>query len=173
MRKPILAATLVALAVPAIVPALSSAAPPTGKTVTIMTHSAQHLDTTDATTNTPSPYGYVWATDNLSLRYDVTPTGVNQWQVAILAQGSFAGVANPTTGAPDINNGSVTGTITYDVSSPNAPDKSAVPAQESGPSIRDAIRQMFHLADDSAISGGDHYSFTYNKVDGAAYTQSA
>jgi hypothetical protein len=169
MRKLILAVTFAALAVPAIVPALSSAAPTAAKTITIMTHSAQHPDTTWS--------GAVWALDNLSLKYDVkqVPNAVpTQWVADVTSQGSFAGTLNPDTGLSDINNGSVTGTIEYTVTSPNAPDKANVPAQEQpGSSIREAIRQMFHLTDDTAISGGDIYDFIYNKVDGKVYEQKA
>lgn len=46
MRKLILAATLAALAVPAIAPVLASAAPSANQTFSVGTHSPQHLDTT-------------------------------------------------------------------------------------------------------------------------------
>jgi hypothetical protein len=183
MRKLILGATAIAtLAVPAITPALASAAAPADKTVTVVTHSAQHPDTTSVSGDATimSPGGPVWAYDNLSLRYVVTPLGGDQWRVAIESQGSFAGFASPTTGNADINNGSTKGNITYTVTSSSAPDKALGPAQEpNGSSIRLAIAQMFHLnpasfnLPDSPLSGGDQYTFTYNQVDGSLYQQTA
>jgi hypothetical protein len=182
MRKLILAATsIAALAVPAIAPVMASAASPANQTFSVGTHSAQHLDTTSASgdATVASPGGPVWAYDNLNLKYVVTPgSGVDQWNVAVTSQGSFAGFASPTTGNADINNGSTKGSITYTVTSPTAPNMAKVPSQEpNGSSIRLPIMQMFgsqgSLLDASAIGGGDHYTFTYNTVDGAVYTQTA
>jgi hypothetical protein len=177
MRKLILAATgIAALAVPAIAPMMASAASPANQTYSVGTHSAGHMDTTGvpcpACVNNPT-YGPVWAYDNLNLKYVVTPLGPGQWNVAVTSQGSFAGFANPTTGAADTNNGSTNGTITYTVTSDKAPTTALVPAQEpNGTSIRLPIMQMFST-DASHIGGGDHYNFTYNKVDGKVYNQIA
>lgn len=175
MRKLILAATTVAaLAVPAIAPVMASATSPANQTYSVGTHSAGHADTTDhaGPGTIDSPNGPVWAYDNLNLKYFVTPSGTDQWTVAVTSQGSFAGFANPNTGDADINNGSANGKITYAVTSKTAPNIANVPAQEpTNSSIRLPITQMFGT--DASISGGDHYTFTYNKVDGKVYTQTA
>jgi hypothetical protein len=174
MRKLIVAATAIAaVAVPTIAPVMASATSPANQTFSVGTHSAGHPDTMDS--------GAVWAYDNLNLKYVVTPAvpgSTTQWNVAITSQGSFAGVLNPYTGAPDINNGSTNGSISYTVTSKTPPNMALVPSQEApGTSIRLPIAQMFGLGADpsgwSAIGGGDHYTFTYNKVDGAVYQQIA
>jgi hypothetical protein len=182
MRKLILAATTIAaVAVPAIAPVMASAAPSTNQTYSVGTHSPGHADTTgiDCPACTQTANGPVWAYDNLNLKYVVTPSGTpGQWTVAVTAQGSFAGFADPTTGLAQTNSGSVNGTITYYVTSPNTPKMALVPSQEpSGTSIRLPISQMFGLGQDpnalpagNTIAGGP-YSFSYNKIDGQVYHQ--
>ena len=180
MRKIALAATAIAaLAVPAVAPVMASASP-ANQTYSVGTHSPGHLDTTSSAGpgTKDSPYGPVWAYDNLNLKYVVTRASAtsDQWTVAVTAQGSFAGFADPTTGQAQNNSGSVNGNITYTVTSQNTPNMALVPSQEpSGSSIRLPIAQMFSLGNDpsawNAIGGGDNYSFSYNKIDGKVYTQ--
>jgi hypothetical protein len=74
-----------------------------------------------------------------------------------------------TVGAALVSDGSVKGTITDYVTSPNQPDMSALPGQSpSGTHISDNIRLIF--GGDANVVGGP-YSFTYHKVAGADYTQ--
>jgi hypothetical protein len=171
MRKMFLTAAVVVAALA--VPAMASAAP---QSTHVMTHSAQHLDTTSASgpATIPSANGPVWAYDNLAERYVVTPgPTAGTWHVEITVQGSFAGFASPFTGAADVNNGSVKGTIDYLVTAAGPPNADAVPAQQAPETGLGApIRQMF--GDTAAINGNDpygHYVFTYTLVDGAVYTQ--
>ncbi|HUY50540.1 MAG TPA: hypothetical protein VMV92_33340 [Streptosporangiaceae bacterium] len=157
-------------------------------TVTAVTHAADHPDTTNvsgsATINDPSR-GPVWAFDNLSVRFTVTPgsTGADggNYSVLITDNGSFAGFANPRTGDALVSNGSVQGTIQYDVSSASAPDPSLLLAQQPGDSTHDQaglagatttghmLSQLF--GGNGNIVGGGHYRFTYRLVDGSVYVQ--
>jgi hypothetical protein len=142
-----------------------------------VTHSAQHPDTTSV----PTSAGNVWAYDNLSEQLTVTPVqlpdGAN-YQVRIDVNGSFQGFADPrmaSEGSPDpggpmASQGSVKGTITYDVYSPQAPDRKNLPAQEpDGTGLGTALSQLFGPGEQ--IVGGGAYGFTYNQVAGAPYTQ--
>src|SRR5215469_8415889 len=96
-----------------------------------VTHSANHADTTSVTgtATIPSPGGPVWAYDNLTEQFSVTPAGAGLWNVTINVNGSFQGFADPRMasegstdpGGPLTSAGSVKGTISYLVSSPNAP----------------------------------------------------
>jgi hypothetical protein len=118
-----------------------------------------------------SPNGPVWAYDNLSFRLTATPeSGPGNYSVTITAHGSFSQIADPNTGACASGNGSVDGSITYDVSSTTSPDKKNVPAQSPGDTSQGAILNEF-FDGNATIVGGGHYSYTYNRVDGGRYTQ--
>jgi len=176
------AATVAALAGSAAVaaPAIAGTGP---ASVTAVTHSFDHLDTTSVPTGTDSPGGPVWAHDNLMERFVATDNGNGTWTVAVTVNGSFQGFADPRTqaeedkyglqsvpGSPLVSQGSVKGTISYQVSSLSAPDPSALlPQQPSETGLGSAIHQLFP-GDDQIISGGP-YSFTYTKVNGQVYTQ--
>ena len=154
-------------------------------TVTAVTHAADHPDTCACTTDILSGNGYVWAWDNLSVKFSVTPeTSPGNYSVTITYSGSFSAFANPTTGAPMTGNGSVQGTIQYDVSSSSPPDPGNLPAQVPGDSTRDqagisgatTTGQMLGLLFDgqsatNLIVGGGHYYFTYTLVDGTKDVQ--
>jgi hypothetical protein len=141
--------------------------------VTAVTHSSGHSDTTSATgpACTSSPNGSVWAYDNLSERFIVTPESApNTYSVTINTTGSFAGFANPNDCSALTGNGSVRGTIQYDVSSSTAPDKANLPAQQPPDTgLGTALNELF--GGNATIIGGGHYSFTYTLVDGQVYTQ--
>ncbi len=149
-------------------PALAGTGP-----VVATTHSFQHADTTSVSgaCTAASPNGPVWAYDNLSERFTVTPeSGPGNYSVTIDTTGQFQAFADPRTGACYTGNGSVRGTIQYDVQSPNAPDPSLLPAQENPDTgLGTALRQLFN--GDAAIVGGGSYTFTYNPVNGAPYVQ--
>src|SRR5437868_5385061 len=87
--------------------------------VTAVTHTSDHPDTTSVTgtcTGT-SDNGPTWATDNLSLKYSVTPEAApGNYSVTITAHGSFTQFADPVTGDCVTGSGSVDGTLQYDVS---------------------------------------------------------
>lgn len=154
-----------------VVPAMAAAP----GTVTAVTHTMHHPDTTSnggaCTVN--SSGGPVWAYDNLSLNYSVTPTGFDTYSVMITAHGSFNAFADPNTGACYTGHGSVNGWLQYDVTSTVAPDPAAVPAQENGSLGQTAIllTQLFGGDPHAAVSGGGSYNYTYTLVDGVQYTQ--
>jgi hypothetical protein len=172
----VVGSTLAALAVPAISPMMASASAPANQTYSVGTHSAGHADTTSngGPGTIDSSNGPVWAYDNLNLKYVVAPlgtdaSGVPTWNVAVTAQGSFAGFADPNNGQPQNNSGSVNGTITYTVTSPTHPNTALVPSQEkSGTGMSLPITQMFPKG---SITGYGPYSFSYNKIDGVVYQQ--
>ena len=79
--------------------------------------------------------------------------------------------AGANTGGPFTGEGSVLGTIEYDIQSSSAPNLSGVPAvQAPNTSLDTVIGQIF--GGTQSIVGGEHYSFTYTKVCGAVYGQS-
>lgn len=152
-------------------PALAS--PGHSQDVSAVTHTMNHPDTTSVSgpcTGT-SPNGPVWAYDNLSLRFEVSPeTAPGDYSVTITAHGSFREIADPTTGACATGHGSVDGWIQYDVSSTTSPDPANLPAQsQADESQGQLLDQLF--GGHATIVGGGHYSYSYNRVDGARYTQ--
>ncbi len=172
MRKVLIAATAVAALA---VPALASAAQPSVKAVT---HALNHPDTTSVATGVTSDNGPVWALDNLSIQLTATPeTTPGNYSVTITTHGSFAALANPITGDAYSGNGSVDGTIQYDVSSLNQqPDPANVPAQQpqatisnnvasGSTSLSDMVKQL--VDNQASIVGGGGYTFTYNRIPGA------
>ena len=141
--------------------------------MTAVTHTSDHPDTTSVSgpCTVDSPGGPVWAHDNLSLRFGVTPEAApDTYSVTITAHGSFAAFSNPITGACYTGHGSVNGWLQYDVSSSTPPDPANLPAQEPGDLGQGAIlNQLF--GGNASIVGGGHYSYTYTLVDGTKYTQ--
>jgi hypothetical protein len=140
------------------------------KTVVAVTHSPDHYDTTSVPTGVNSPNGPLWAYDNLTERFTAVPEGAGQWSVTINVSGTFDGFANPVTGQPQVNKGSVRGVIQYDVSSPNTPSKALLPKREPPyTGLGTAMSQLF--GGNETVTGGGHYLFTYTKVAGKVYTQ--
>jgi hypothetical protein len=151
---------------------LPMAANASSSTVTATTHSSNHPDTTSVsgpgTIN--SDNGPVWAYDNLSLQISAAPNGSNSYAVTVIAHGSFVANADPKTGAAYTGTGSVSGTLSYEVSSPAQPNAKNMPAQEPG------TAHMSQIVND--LFGGkatnvtmNSYSFSYNPIDGGTYTQ--
>lgn len=141
--------------------------------VSATTHAHDHADTTsvEGPCTTPSINGPVWAYDNLSFKVTATPEAApNTWSVVINANGSFQAFADPNTGACVSTNGSVDGSLQYDVTSPNQPDPKNVPSQEDpSTSQGQIVSQLFDGA--YAIVGGGHYDYVYNRIDGVKYEQ--
>src|SRR6266516_2343331 len=183
----IAAAPVVALlgSAAAAAPAMAGTGP---ASVTAVTHVNNHPDTTSlpteylpgATLN--STGGPVWAYDNLSEKFTVTPAGGNHYTVDVTMNGSFQGFADPRTpqeeadlglrhvpGSALDSQGSVKGQISYDVYSPEGgPDPAALPSQQASDThLSDEIHQLFPRDDSTEIiSGGNHSTFTYTKVNG-------
>jgi hypothetical protein len=140
------------------------------KTVTAVTYSPNHYDTTSVPTGVNSPNGPLWAYDNLIERFTAVPEGAGQWSVTINVAGTFDGFANPVTGLPQVNKGTVRGVIQYDVTSPNKPSKALLPKVEPKyTGLGTAMSQLFGGSE--TVTGGGHYLFTYTKVAGKVYTQ--
>lgn len=154
-----------------------------------VTHVNGHADTTSlinpvpasqqAVTNTP--YGPVWAYDTETVKLtpvQVTPSVANghaNWQVTVDVTGSFAGFADPNTGAALTSSGSVKGTITYDVQADQPPSGANLPSQEQSgigaPGLHDYVVQLFGgPSHASIVGGGDVYTFSYQNGN---YTQIA
>lgn len=142
-----------------------------------VTHTSDHPDTTDAPANCPTApqfdptLGTVWATDDLSLQLVATPVDATTYSVKVSGHGSFDAFADPRTGDCWTGHGSVNGWIVYTVTSQSAPNKDNVPSQEpSDMTQREIVAQYFGV-DPSAVSGGNDYSYAYNRVNGSRYTQ--
>lgn len=74
-------------------------------------------------------------------------------------------------GGPHTGQGSVSGTIEYDINSSAAPDLNSVPAvQAPNTSLGTVLGQIFDNGTYS-IAGGGHYNFSYSNVCGALYQQ--
>ena len=142
-------------------------------TVTANTHLNNHPDTTDVT-GPAIGADNVWAYDNATEKYTLVQdpaTGV--WTVTMDYVGSFHGFADPKLGNALDSNGSVKGTITYQVTSNNTPDPSRLPGQSASDAhIGDNILTLFGdpEAQSTAITGGDVYTFSYQNGN---YTQIA
>jgi len=171
-----LAALAVPLGASLALPMAAHASPNTG-VVKVVTHSAQHEDTTGITL-APScgfvdpTYGPVWALDNMSVQVNSTPLGSNQYNVTITDNGSYSAMANPLTGNCWNGSGSVNGTINYVVTSLTGINPAAVPSQETpGTHTGQILAQLFGSG---YSTNGGSYSFTYTNVPGAPngiYTQ--
>jgi hypothetical protein len=154
-----------------IAPAMASSGP---GTVTAVTHTQNHPDTTSVANSCApiSANGPVWAYDNLSLRFTAVPDGTGTYSVTITAHGSFSQVASPTTGACETGAGSVDGWLNYEVSSSTPPDPANLPAQQASGDTGQGTMLNELFGGNATITGGGHYNYTYNPVDGARYTQS-
>ena len=165
--------------------AASASAATVPGTVSFNTHLNNHPDTTGLWNVGVIGTDSVWAHDNMTEKFTVTPeTGPNgaNYKVSIEFVGSFHGFADPRTtleggdplnlGAALDSNGSVKGTISYDVLATNGqlPDASALPGQGASDAHLGAeISTLFH-GNESIVNYGP-YSFTYHTVAGADYTQ--
>jgi hypothetical protein len=187
------AAAVLTGSVAAAAPAFASNGPST-----FTTHMNQNPDTTSLSggpgVTLSSAQGPVWAWDNLTVKLTPVPQaqplsdGAN-YVVNVDVVGSFHGFADPNgpnAGAALTSDGSVKGTISYDVYSPQGPNGANLPAQEgawtvnlnSGPGqyqvsggqgLSDAITQLFGPG--SYIAGGGNiYNFSYQNGN---YTQVA
>jgi hypothetical protein len=151
------AAAVLAGTVAAAAPAIASNGPAALK---VTVHASQHLDTTSPCPNGIIQADCVWAYDNLSEQWVVTPAGQGQWDVSITDHGSFQGFADPVTGAALDSTGPVLGTYDVTVYSDNTPLASNLPPQMNGPvSTTEMIRTLF--ADPSANVVGGNYTFSY------------
>lgn len=173
--------------------------------VIINTQSDGHMDTTNVSgpATFTSPNGPVWAIDSLREQWTIVPCssspvctadndGANYAITLKTLTGSrFAEFANPgpndpaqgitsscsaaNSGGPRTGEGTIAGTIEYDVNSSAPPDLNSVPAvQAPNTSLDTVIGQIFDNNTNSPlIVGGGQYSFTYTNVCKAPYTQAS
>jgi hypothetical protein len=186
-----LGATLATSASAATLPAaatLSASVTPSTATVVVRTHVPGVPDTTVGGVNTgfwengsgqvtqtesDSVYGPVWAIDDITNTFRVTPLGNGQYAVDRLVNGTFEAFAQPNAGsaAPKLDpgvKGQVHGTNSYVVTSATGPDASLLlPEQPKATGTHAQLRQLFGGIDDSAISGGDTWVFAYHTAHGS------
>ena len=133
------------------------------KTVTATTYSPNHYDTTSVQTGLNSPNGPLWAYDNLHETFTAVPQGNGNWAVTIKVHRHLRRVREPDRGQPaEHNQGTVTGTIQYYVTSPNTPKAGLLPRQEP------SVHQPGHGAEpvlrrQRDRHGRRHYTFTYSR----------
>ena len=185
-KRKILLGSLVATAAAAVIGGGLAAAIPASASVTPITattYSPLHADTTSVSGSATQalPNGPVWSYDNLHETITAKPeSGPGNWNVTVrVGNGStYHGFADPrmtSEGSSDpggilASQGTVTGTIQYDIQSSNTPNPSAVPQTEAdGTGLGTALNQFF--GGNYTIAGGGHYLFNYSNVGGATYTQ--
>jgi hypothetical protein len=172
--------------------ATSASASTFGPTVVASTHAAGLPDTTVGSTTTgayedangnvttdptQSVYGPVWAIDDVTETYHVTPLGNNQYQVDRMVNGTFVAFAQPNTGlsVPSPLNavkGQMHGTISYVVTSANGPVASNLPADEptvsaTQPPTGSHAQLMQLFPDATSIQGGNDWVFAYHTAHGS------
>jgi hypothetical protein len=159
------AAGLAAAAVPLVLAATAATAAPA--TVNANTHLSNRTDTCDC-----AAVGGVWAHDNMSRQFTVTPRSGRNYQVNITDNGTFAAIADPISGAPLSVNGSLTGTQSYIVNSATGPNASKLPSQiGDGTDTSTMILQDLFGGNGSFVGDGT-YLYSY-KAGGHTYTQSS
>ena len=185
-KRKILLGSLVATAAAAMIGGGLAAAIPASASVTpitAITYSPLHADTTSVSGSATQalPNGPVWSYDNLHETITAKPeSGPGNWNVTVrVGNGStYHGFADPrmtSEGSSDpggilASQGTVTGSIRYDIQSATAPDPSNVAAtQPAGTGLSAVLAQLFH--GNYTTVGGGHYLFNYTNVGGTPYSQ--
>jgi hypothetical protein len=162
-------------------PAMASNGPGTA-TVVASTNEINVPDTTSGTaTSVQSPFGNVWAHDNVTKMFRVTSNGGGNYTVTETVNGTFSAFDEPNT--PDGNEvalnpnvtGQMHGTNTYTVQSSVAPNAAGLPALVddqngnanggNGFSTGDLIKGIF--GGNASIGGGDTWVFSYHAAHGS------
>jgi hypothetical protein len=133
-------------------------------TVIAVTHASSHPDTTNVsgpgTACGTSSNGATWAFDNLARQFRVTSAGADEWTVVITDNGSFSGFADPANCNALTSNGSIRGTITFDVTSATSPDPAGLAPQYVGDvSTTQMVNALFDGQATSVIGGAYSYSY--------------
>jgi len=166
--------------VAAAAPAMASNGP-----AQFVTHSNQHTDTTTLPggpgATLSSDGGPVWAFDNITVKLTPVPeqptadNGYANYKVYVQTVGSFHGFADPTNGAPLISDGSVKGSISFDVKATQAPDGAGLLPQQAAPVVDPngspyQVRGGAHLSgmisqlfdgNEQIVGGGNDWVFNY------------
>jgi hypothetical protein len=181
-----LATSASASTLPAAATLSASVKPPTA-TVVASTHVASVPDTTVGNTGfyedasghmTTDPalsvYGPVWAIDDVTDTYRVTPLGNGDYAVDRQVNGTFEAFAQPNSGLPTVSplspsvKGQVHGTISYVVHSATGPVASnLLPEQPLATGSHAQLMQLFPGIADSDISGGSDWVFSYHAAHGS------
>ena len=142
-------------------------------TITANTHLNNHPDTTDHCGVGHIKDDCEWANDNATEKFtlvqDPSDSSGHTWQVSVDYVGSFHGFADPSgphAGAALTSDGPVKGTITFTVTSNATHDPSRLPGQSTSDAhLTDNIKALFgndpSTSTSTVISGGDHYTFSY------------
>jgi hypothetical protein len=119
-------------------------------------------------TASESAFGPVWAIDDFTNTFRVTPLGNNDYKVDRLVNGTFEGWVQPNTNSSTVMplddvHGSLHGTNSYQVHSLNAPDASKLLAEQATATGTHAqLRQLFPGLAEEDISGGNTWVFAYS-----------
>jgi hypothetical protein len=154
-----------------------------GKTIVVSDHVAGVPDTTVGSVDTgvyedasgqmttvaaDSVFGPVWAIDDVTNTFRVTPLSNGDYKVDRQVNGTFEGFAQPNAGpvapllVPKVS-GQLHGTNSYVVHSVNAPDASKLAAKQAAATGTHAqLMQLFPGIADSDISGGNTWVFAYS-----------
>jgi hypothetical protein len=171
-------AALITGGMAAAAPAMASSSPGTA-TVVASTHEINVPDTTSGTaTSVSSPGGPVWAYDNVTKMFRVTPNGGGNYTVTETVNGTFSAFDEPNTGDPNnptpINvTGQMHGTNTYTVTSSVAPNAGGLAAQyndqngAAGISTSDLIKHIFGDDTSVVVGGGGNWVFSYHAPGGS------
>jgi hypothetical protein len=160
-------------------PAMASSGPGTA-TVVASTNEINVPDTTSGTaTSVSSPGGPVWAYDNVTKMFRVTPNGGGNYTVTETVNGTFSAFDEPNT--PDGNEvalnpnvtGQMHGTNTYTVQSSVAPNAAGLAAQyddqrgAAGITTSDLIKHIFGDDASVVVGGGGNWVFSYHAAQGS------
>jgi hypothetical protein len=179
-------AVCIGVAAPIALASTAADAAPAGRNVTASTHIAGVPDTTVGTTATGayedasghvthdqalSVYGPVWAIDEITNTFRVTPLGNNDYRVDRIANGTYEGFAQPNTGLSypmplDNVSGQLHGTNSYLVHSLQAPNAANLPSEQvlpaTGNQFPGTYAQLYQLfGSDAVITGGNTWVFAY------------
>ena len=167
---------------------LSASVKPATATVVASTHVSGVPDTTVGSTATGSyedangnrttnpalsVYGPVWAIDDVTNTYRVTPLGSDNYAVDRMVNGTFVAFAQPNTSLSTVSpldavKGQLHGTNSYVVHSTTGPVASGLlPEQALGTGSHAQLMQLFPGITDSNISGGDTWVFAYHAAHGS------
>ena len=155
----------------------SAAVKPPTATVVASTQEINVPDTTvgSTQTRTQSPGGPVWAYDNVTKTFRVTPNGNDTYTVEETVNGTFSAFDQPNTGGPEKSlnvTGQMHGTNTYTVKSSVAPDAAGLKAQYDDSagdiSTSDLITDIFGgNSANVSIGGGGTWVFAYHAAHGS------
>ena len=151
-----------------------------GRTVVASTHVAGVPDTTVSSTATgayedgsghvtynsnESVFGPVWAIDEITNTFRVTPLGGGAYQVDRTVNGTYEGFAQPNTGLSTVKplndvSGQLHGTNSYVVHSTSGPDASKLrPEQAIATDTQAELKQLFPGF--TSMDGGNTWVFAY------------